>query len=164
MGKKHSPIWVVNRDLFIQAFHESETLVEMYKNIGFHGYLRGGLYKTIKQRILEEGLDVNEILNRSKKAMAKHLACHRKRKDTDEYLVLGSKIRTTDLKRRLINEGYVANACSKCGLGPEWDSLPLTFHLHHKNGNSRDNRLENLCLLCPNCHSQTDTYCSKKAP
>ena len=47
--------------------------------------------------------------------------------------------------------------CSQCGIS-EWNNKPLTLELEHKNGNNRDNRVENLCLICPNCHSQTDTF------
>lgn len=44
-----------------------------------------------------------------------------------------------------------------CGL-TEWPSDPISLELHHINGDGQDNRLENLTLLCPNCHSQTDTW------
>lgn len=50
--------------------------------------------------------------------------------------------------------------CSECGIS-EWNGKPITLELEHKNGNSADNSLENTCLLCPNCHSQTDTYKAK---
>ena len=42
-----------------------------------------------------------------------------------------------------------------------WNGKPLTLQLHHINGNNRDNRLENLTFLCPNCHSQTDNFSGK---
>jgi hypothetical protein len=47
--------------------------------------------------------------------------------------------------------------CERCGL-TEWRGQPLSLELHHVNGNGSDNRLENLMLLCPNCHSQTETW------
>ena len=50
--------------------------------------------------------------------------------------------------------------CSCCGLS-EWNAKPITLHLDHINGDHHDNRMENLRLLCPNCHSQTPTYCNK---
>lgn len=61
------------------------------------------------------------------------------------------------LKGRLVKAGLLATHCHECGL-EQWRGRPLTLELHHINGNGRDNRLENLALLCPNCHSQTDSW------
>lgn len=47
--------------------------------------------------------------------------------------------------------------CSKCGIN-KWNGKPIVVELEHKNGNSSDDNLDNVCLLCPNCHSQTPTY------
>lgn len=51
--------------------------------------------------------------------------------------------------------------CESCGVGNTYNNKPLTLQLDHKNGNSDDNSLTNLQILCPNCHTQTDTYGSK---
>jgi hypothetical protein len=64
------------------------------------------------------------------------------------------------IKRRLIARG-VPERCAICGLGPEWNGSPLALQLDHVNGVFNDNRPENLRLLCPNCHSQTDTYAGR---
>lgn len=65
------------------------------------------------------------------------------------------------IKKRLIEKGW-AEVCSECGIGPEWNGKPLTLQLDHINGISNDNRLENLRFLCPNCHTQTETYSNKR--
>lgn len=62
-----------------------------------------------------------------------------------------------NVKVRLLAEGLKENRCELCGL-TEWLGKPLSMALHHVNGHGRDNRLENLQLLCPNCHSQTDNF------
>lgn len=69
-----------------------------------------------------------------------------------------SYINTNHLKNRLIKEGLLEYRCYICGNIGEWNRQPLSLQLDHINGNHTDNRLENLRLLCPNCHSQTETY------
>jgi|SRR5580700_406856 hypothetical protein len=61
------------------------------------------------------------------------------------------------VKARLVGEGLLKNRCQSCGLA-SWREKPLNMHLDHINGVRNDNRLENLRMLCPNCHSQTPTY------
>jgi len=64
------------------------------------------------------------------------------------------------LKKRLITEGFKQHKCECCGIS-EWNGKPAPIELDHINGNHHDNRLENLRILCPNCHAQTDTYRGK---
>lgn len=90
------------------------------------------------------------------------------------------KSRNSTLER-MYNEGFVENStlsngaaknvlreylnieekCDECGLSDIWNDKKLELHLDHINGNNTDFRKENLRFLCPNCHSQTDTYCGK---
>ena len=75
-----------------------------------------------------------------------------------EQLLVADTYRSRhNVKLRLIAEGLKQNQCELCGL-TEWLGESLSMALHHVNGDGRDNRLENLQLLCPNCHSQTDNF------
>lgn len=65
------------------------------------------------------------------------------------------------LKKRLYNEGYKKEECERCGLVATWNRLPLVLELNHKDGISHNHLLENLEILCPNCHSQTPTHRAK---
>lgn len=73
------------------------------------------------------------------------------------YLVRGRRVSRTHLKGRLVAEGLKKQECEDCGLR-SWRGKPLSMALHHVNGDGDDNRLENLQLLCPNCHSQTHNF------
>lgn len=64
------------------------------------------------------------------------------------------------LKKRLISEGLKEEKCENCGL-TEWMGQKISLQIHHINGVHDDNRVENLQILCPNCHSLTDTYAGK---
>jgi DNA-binding transcriptional ArsR family regulator len=71
--------------------------------------------------------------------------------------LLGVTRNRTHLKKRLYDAGLKEPRCERCGL-EEWLGEPLSMALHHVNGDGSDNRLENLQILCPNCHSQTDNF------
>lgn len=75
----------------------------------------------------------------------------------EDLLVQGRRTGRDHLKARLIKAGLKENRCEICGIG-SWLGRPLNTQLHHRNGDGTDNRIENLEFLCPNCHSQTDTY------
>jgi hypothetical protein len=88
----------------------------------------------------------------------------RKVKSTDLYEIINGlhpNYGTYKLKLRLFKERIKENKCEICDIS-EWCNMELKCELDHINGDSRDHRLENLRILCPNCHSQTDTYRSKK--
>jgi hypothetical protein len=76
-----------------------------------------------------------------------------------EKLITGRRNRT-HLKQRLVRLGLLEDSCQECGV-TEWRGKPLSLCLHHLNGVNDDNRIENLVLLCPNCHSQTDNFAGR---
>jgi hypothetical protein len=80
----------------------------------------------------------------------------------NEILVENSTyLSTSKLKKRLLRDGIFERKCACCGL-ESWRGEPAPLVLYHINGNNRDNRIENLRLLCGNCNMQTPTFCRKK--
>jgi 5-methylcytosine-specific restriction endonuclease McrA len=78
----------------------------------------------------------------------------------DELLRRG--VSRYNVKWRLIRAGLLPTHCQECGLH-EWRGRQLSMHIDHINGIKNDHRLENLRMLCPNCHSQTETYGGRNA-
>lgn len=79
----------------------------------------------------------------------------------EDILVKNSPASRSGIKSHIVSNGLLDNSkCSECGI-VEWNNAPISLHLDHINGINNDNRIENLRFLCPNCHSQTETYCRR---
>jgi hypothetical protein len=83
------------------------------------------------------------------------------KKKLDEFTDAGKRLPNTHgIKLLLIKVGLLKNKCSKCSI-TKWQGEKISLHLDHIDGNPRNNSILNLRILCPNCHSQTETYCGK---
>ena len=123
----------------------------------------GGNWRTLKNKVNEYNIDVSHFNHVHAKT---HNGKHKQRKLTDrknsEIFKHSPKISPSNLKneyiKRILNN---VPKCEYCGI-TNWNNKPLVFQLHHKNGDHKDCNINNLQLLCPNCHSQTENYANKK--
>ena len=79
----------------------------------------------------------------------------------EDVFVENSTYARHHIKRRIIQKKLLDYVCSECNLGDNWNGKPLSLQLDHINGINNDHRLCNLRFLCPNCHTQQDTYAAK---
>ena len=132
----------------VKAADESETMAQAAASLGLH-------FNTFARRA--KALEVYEPNQGGKGTRKSGFPVT----SLDDILAgKHPEYRTGHLKRRGLREGIFENKCDECGI-TDWNGKPLVCQLHHKNGDSTDHRRENLEMLCPNCHSQSKTYCGR---
>jgi transposase-like protein len=138
------------------AVAASDSVSDLSRRLGYTP--NGGVHRLLTGHIRRLGLDTSHFVGTRWPTTRPELV---RKRPLSEILVAGSTCGTSNLRRRLIREGLKPAHCEECGLA-EWRGVPLPLHLDHVNGDHTDNRLENLRILCPNCHAVTDTWCRRK--
>ena len=119
----------------------------------------GGNYYTIKKDIIDNSIDISHFTFKAWN-QGKRFRPVVQKKPLEEVLVLNSSYQSHKLRLRLISEGYFERKCYNCQLR-NWLDNPIPLELHHIDGNHFNNLIENLTLLCPNCHATSLNYRGK---
>lgn len=147
-----------NEELIEKFVKESYSYAQVLKKLELKPI--GGNYRILKNKIKKLNLDISHFTGKGHLKGKTH-NWNNTKIPLEEILVEQSTYQSYKLKNRLLKENILENKCCECGLENKWNGKELSLHLDHINGISSDNRIENLRLLCPNCHSQTSTYAGK---
>lgn len=120
-------------------------------------------YRTLQNKVNVYGIDVSHFnYNYAKTHNGKHYEKRNCNRSDQEIFSYGAKIKISSLKKEYISRVLHGEAkCEICGI-KDWNGKPLVFQIHHVDGNHRNHVVDNLQLLCPNCHSQTENFSNKK--
>ena len=134
---------------FIKVCFESDSMAQAAATLGMH-------FNTFKRKAVKLGC---YNTNQSGKGITKQ---HNGNKIPLAKILDGGhpQYQTNKLKKRLIKEGLKTNQCEECKI-TEWNGKAIVMELDHIDGDRTNHSLENLKILCPNCHSQTETFRGK---
>jgi hypothetical protein len=141
---------------FIDAIKNNFSIRNVLKTLGLAP--AGGSYKLFHSRVKKLNLDTSHFTGQSYLKGKKHN--WNTKIPLEDILIRGGEYTTTRIGKRLIKENILPNACNRCAIN-EWQGEKLSLHLDHIDGDNTNNLIENLRLLCPNCHSLTPTYCGR---
>lgn len=145
------------KELLEESVKDCYSFCELCRKLGL--VPKGGNIRTVKTKLDEFEVDYSHFTGKNWNVNPKNPVYKGKYLPN---LCEHSSLRSAYVKELVYRLGLKENKCEnpECGLS-EWHGKPIVCELHHINGDSTDNRIENLIILCPNCHSQTENFRSK---
>ncbi|MGH2655836.1 MAG: HNH endonuclease signature motif containing protein [Actinomycetota bacterium] len=137
----------------IEAARVSRSVTRVLARLGIPW--SGSRHRTMKLLLERLGVETSHFVGQGwRKGTSSPVVAAR---PLEDVLVVGRRVQSNHLKERLIREGFKRRRCELCER-EDWNGRPIPLELDHVNGRRDDNRLENLRIVCPNCHAQTGTY------
>lgn len=157
MKRKQSIIYSISDEDFTNLVKNSKKKKDISDFFGVENV--GSINEAIRNRIAKLNLDTSHFMSRIEASTLARLVT----KDIfeKEWLVANSSRNVSDVKKYLVKYDFLKYSCEGCDNTGLWKNASLTLQLEHKDGDNSNNQIENLCFLCPNCHSQTETFAGR---
>lgn len=154
---KRSVVWTMPDVEFQNLVTESKSVGDICMKLGVRK--AGALFTNIQTRISSMKLDTRHFVDGR---VGTHNPLHISKEEFLERLKSRKHMDWTWMKKKIIEFDLIPYKCSECSLTDVWNRKPLSLHLDHRDGDFLNNKLNNLRFLCPNCHTQTETYSRRK--
>lgn len=144
-----------------RAVKESYSAAETCRKLNLSD--RSGTITRLKRYVLKNNIDISHWTGRlwAKGKTSLDDKRIRTNKSTEDIFSENSNASPSYVRKLIRKKNLLDYMCQICKMGPTWNGQELRFQLDHINGKRSDHRLENLRWLCPNCHTQTETYGGK---
>lgn len=146
------------KEQFEKAVKKSLSIAQVCRELGIVAV--GGNYKTVHSKIKLWEIDISHFTGAAWNVGERYRPVKEKAPLSEICIENSTYTSSNSLKKRLYAENVKEAKCECCGI-TEWQDKPISLELDHINGINTDNRLENLRILCPNCHSQTHSFRGK---
>lgn len=147
----------------LQAIVNSKSSIS--EVLEYFGYIpqRKDSRKLLNKLILELNIDLSIMhINQHNKFKKTIHERSNKKNNALNYFKNEKFISGTFLFKKIKEFRLIPITCNGCGIGEIYNNKPIKLQIHHIDGNNKNNEINNLMLLCPNCHSQTTTFCGRK--
>lgn len=153
-------LWTTPIEEMTKVVKSSRSLAEVLKHFGYG--TTGGSHSQLKLRLKQDAIDFSHIKLGAQCNVGRKFNFSLSKEEALQTIFKRNSSHGTKMARRyLLLYHLKPYTCATCGNAGQWQSKALTLELDHINGCCNDHRLVNLRFLCPNCHSQTETFGAK---
>jgi hypothetical protein len=149
----------IKKEELVKIINESLSIAEVCRRLNIR--VAGGNYKTINDKIKKWQINISHFTGQGWNVGERFKNFHKGYKLEDVLIKNSPYLSTNNLKHRLYREGVKEKKCEDCNI-KQWNNKEIIFELDHIDGDNSNNCINNLKILCPNCHSQTPTFRGKK--
>ena len=145
------------KEKILSALIGAQSKSDILRNLG--RLTKSGNFQTLDKYCNLYNIDISKINYGN---FSKSSSSFKQAISNEELFKENSKHSLSTIKKRILKDSLIEYRCKKCNNSGEWMDEKISLQLDHENGINNDHRLCNLRYLCPNCHSQTSTFCRGK--